>query len=177
MGQLENWKMTPLDTLLCSNQLQILKSLVFFFPPAKQRQMILLVKLMELKQCLTMPLFSPSLADRSHHQKDNPAIFESIFPYCDREKQQLFQQMQQAFQMINTFRQFSNSGMFDQFAEMMKNSGTDADRNAFPSDSPLNTDTINHIINNSQLTSMFSSMMNPEQQALVSQYEAMLENL
>ena len=150
MGQLENWKMTPLDSLLCSNQLQILKSLVFFFPPSRQRQMIFLVKLMELRQCLSLPLSPMSIADPSHHHKDSPAIFESIFPYCDREKQQFFQQMQQAFQMMNTVQQFSAPGMFEQFSDLM---GGD------------------------KSSSMFSSVMTPDQQALVAQYEAMLDEL
>ena len=177
MGQLENWKMTPLDALLCSNQLQILKTLVFFFPPARQRQMIFLVKLMELKQCLTMPLIPPSVADPSHCAKESPVIFESVFPYCDREKQQLFQQIQQAFQMVNTVRQFSDLGLFDHFTDLMGNSNPLSSGPGGNAPPPTDSDPLRQMMNGSPFSSMLSSVMNPEQQALVAEYEAMLDEL
>ncbi|MBQ8815029.1 MAG: hypothetical protein IJZ85_11125 [Lachnospiraceae bacterium] len=124
MGQQDSWKMTPLDTMLCNNQLQILKSLVFFFPPARQRQMIFLVKLMELRQCLTLPLSRlSSISATGYGSEPGQEMFEQIFPYCDHEKQQIFRQMQNAFQIMKTVQQFSDAGMFDSFSEMMNSGG------------------------------------------------------
>lgn len=220
MGQLENWKMTPLDALLCNNQLQILKTLVFFFPPARQRQMIFIVKLLELKQCLSLPLSAlSSFTHAINRSEQGPEIFESIFPYCDQERQQTFRQMQNAFQMMKTFQQFSDSGMFDNLSEMMGGMGgfngsdmNGSDMNGFnmggfnmdafakmtgmnmgeqghdPDGDPSRTAPSNSTPDyqtpqtgsnkdNGQLVSMLSSMMNPEQKELFSQYEAMLDDL
>ncbi len=171
MNQPDNWKMTPLDALLCSNRLQILKTLIFFFPPAQQRQMILLTKFMELRECLTLPLsalmpFSRT-ADRSAQGTD---ILEHIVPYCDPQRQQTFRQMQNAFQMMRTIQQFSDSGMFDNLSEMMSGGGGFASMDAFAQ--MAGTDGTND-----RFGSMFSSMMNPKQQALFKEYEAMLDDL
>ncbi len=232
MGQLENWKMTPLDALLCNNQLQILKTLVFFFPPARQRQIILLIKFMELRQCLSLPLSALSMfshtADRSEQGTE---LLEHIFPYCDPQHQQTFKQMQNAFQMMRTVQQFSDSGIFDNLSEMMGGAGGFGGMEAFAQmagaggfggldgfaqmaggggfggmdgfaqmagggsgqpnsstdDSRPTSDSAddkrdtsphsNHNFNNDQLGSMLSSMMNPEQQALFKEYEAMLDDL
>lgn len=213
MNQPDNWKMTPLDALLCTNQLQILKTLVFFLHPARQRQMILLIKFMELRQCITLPLsrlssFSHTV-DRSEPGTD---FFEQIFPYCDREHQQTLRQMQNAFQMMKTVRQFSDSGLFDNLSEMMGGpggfSGMDAfaqmagtqgmnafaqmagarGMDAFTQTAGPNTESASRSGDdqttpssappeNDQLGSMLSSMMNPEQQALFKEYEAMLDDL
>ena len=177
MDQPDNWKMTPLDTLLCSNQLQILKSLVFFLPPSRRRQMILLVKLMELRQCLTLPLSPrPTQTAGKRAGESGQEMLEYIFPYCNREQQQVFRQFRQAFQLMNTFRQFSDSGMFDQFSEMMKNDSADP-APAYDPASSLNMETIGRMMNGGQMTDLFSSMMNPKQQELVAQYEALLDDL
>lgn len=201
MGQLENWKMTPLDALLCNNQLQILKTLVFFFPPARQRQMIFLVKLLELRQCMALPLSALSSYSRSLGRGDpGPEMFEAIFPYCDHEKQQTFRQMQNAFQMMKTVQQFSDSGMFDNMSEMMgQMSGMDGfNMDAFANMTGMNmgapdshpdqstedrasaesssSSNASHPPND-QLVSMLSSMMNSEQKELFSQYESMLDEL
>lgn len=201
--------MTPLDSMLCSNQLQILKSLVFFFPPARQRQMIFLVKLMELRQCLTLPLSRlSSFSAKSYRPEPGQEMFEQIFPYCDHEKQQLFRQMQNAFQMMKTIQQFSDSGMFDNLSEMMGNGGFGGMENFGDMGSFANMgnlggmmDAFSHMGGNMNFggnapsathsadmtnvsgnasdgfASMFSSMMNPEQQALFAEYEAMLDDL
>lgn len=169
MGQLDNWKMTPLDAMLCSNQLQILKTLVFFFPPARQRMMIFLVKLMELRQCLTLPLSGlPAFSKPEDVSDSGIEMFERIFPYCDHEKQQAYQQMQNAFRMMNTFRQFSESGMFDHLGEMMGGFGETG--------TPVNPESFAQMAGMNP-SAMFSSMMTPEQQALFSEYESMLDNL
>ncbi|MBQ4563133.1 MAG: hypothetical protein IJA58_01485 [Lachnospiraceae bacterium] len=163
MNQTDGWKMTPLDALLCSNQLQMLKILIFLFPPARQRQMILLIKLMELRQCLTLPI--SKLAPLSHavdNSDRGPELLEHIFPYCDPEQQQTFRQMQNAFQMIKTVRQFSKSGLFDHLGEMMSSGG--------PATPTFSTD-------NDQISSLFSSMLTPEQMALFNEYDAMLNDL
>ena len=65
--------------------------------------------------------------------------------------------MQNAFQMMQTVRQFSDSGMFDNLSQMMGGMGG--------------------FSGNEQAGSMFSSMLNPEQQALFKEYEAMLDDL
>ena len=158
MRQPENWKMTPLDAMLCSNQLQILKTLVFFFPPVRQRQIILLIKFIELRECLSLPLSSlTSYGSSPDNFGQGTEMFEHIFPYCDQEHQRSFKQMQNAFQMMQTVRQFSDSGMFDNLSQMMGGMGGFGE--------------------NEQAGSMFSSMLNPEQQALFKEYEAMLDNL
>lgn len=217
MGQLENWKMTPLDALLCSNQLQILKTLVFFFPPARQRQMILLIKFMELRQCLSLPLSALStFSHTADYSQQGTEIFEHIFPYCDPQKQQTFKQMQNMFQMMRTVQQFSDSGMFDNLSEMMGGAGgfggmdafaqmagtggmdafaqmagsmmnqsgqtnfSEADSRRtvdFADDDRSNSPRPGRNDNNDPLGSMLSSMMNPEQQALFKEYEAMLDDL
>ena len=220
MGQLENWKMTPLDALLCNNQLQILKTLVFFFPPARQRQMILLIKFMELRQCLSLPLSALSrFSHTADHSEQGTELLEHIFPYCDPQHQQTFKQMQNAFQMMRTVQQFSDSGLFDNLSEIMGGAGGFGGMEAFakmagaggfggmdgfaqmagngmntsshPNSSKENSsptgdsaddnrsvnDHPNHNFDNDQLGSMLSSMMNPEQQALFKEYEAMLDDL
>lgn len=209
MGQLENWKMTPLDALLCNNQLQILKTLVFFFPPARQRPMILLIKFMELRQCMTLPLAALSaFSYRPEPSQHGTDIVEHIFPYCDPEKQQMFRQMQNAFQMMKTVQQFSDSGMFDNLSEMMggmggfgglggmdafaqmagmAGAGTNTPQQSDSFDDHGHSDHLDtfsernqpsaNSLGNTNLSSMLSSMMNPEQQALFEEYEAMLDNL
>lgn len=207
MGQLENWKMTPLDALLCNNQMQILKTLVFFFPPARQRQMILLIKFMELRECLSLPLSKlSSFSHTADHSAQGTEIFEHIFPYCDLEHQQTFRQMQNAFQMMKTVQQFSDSGIFDHLSEVMGGSGGFGGMDAFAQmagdngsssmdafaqmagDIMKKSTQSNHAdsnqsppasdpLVNDQLGSMLSSMMNPAQQALFKEYEAMLDDL
>lgn len=99
--------MTPFDQSVSSWSLQLIKLLIPYLPPQKQRMMAVYVKFIELQNTL-------SFFRTFQHKKSTPEdIFEGLKPYLPRSALDSFDNMMNMVNMMNLFQEMQGSADSD----------------------------------------------------------------
>lgn len=100
---------TPLDQLVCSEDSQMLKAAIPYFPPEAQRMLAVLMKYQELRN--TISVFSPEKASLSicsaPTTNDPLEMLQDIQNFCYGEKKQKIDQILNLFATVEMIRTFS----------------------------------------------------------------------
>lgn len=110
-------KVTAFDTLFTTNHIQILKILLTYMEPSRQKAMAVYIKFMELQYTIAFYQKNPS-SSLIHMPKEEhmnvSKLCEELFPLCDHAEQEALQQMK-------TMQQnFENVQEMIQMVQMMK---------------------------------------------------------
>jgi len=148
-------KVVAFDTLFTTNHIQMLKILMSYVEPSRQKTMAVYIKFLELQYTLSFFKKHPH-SSLSHHPKDDPPgtskILEEILPFCTPDQQEQFRQIKN---MMDTFE---NMQEMMETIQMMKE--------LFPEgENPLNMDPSSLFSGNggmdmSQMFEMFQTMQN-----------------
>lgn len=110
-------KVTAFDTLFTTNHIQILKILLTYMEPSRQKAMAVYIKFMELQYTIAFYQRHPSSA-LTHLPKEEhmniSKLCEELFPLCDHTEQEALQQMKAMHQ------NFENIQEMMQMVQMMK---------------------------------------------------------
>lgn len=126
MEEKELQKVIAFDTLFTTNQIQMMKILLTYLPPASQKSLAIYIKFMELQYTMTFFQKYPNAAIQGlprEEKLDTLKICDEILPLCSPNEQekitqirsmlQNFGQMQEMMQMVQMMQEmFPDGGPF-----------------------------------------------------------------
>jgi len=109
-------KIVAFDTLFTTNQIQILKILLSYVEPAKQKHIAVYIKFLELQYTLRFfqqHPYSP-LQFPNEEKMNAEKLCDEILPFCSPSQQEMLNNMK------NMYQNFQNMQEMMQMVEMMK---------------------------------------------------------
>lgn len=124
MAENNQGKIIAFDTIFTTNHIQMLKILLTYMDPARQKTLAVYIKLLELQYTLSFFRKHPaSLLPKFPHENDFDAskLMDEILPFCSRTEQEHMNRMrnmysnigniQEMMQMIQMMRDLFPEGM------------------------------------------------------------------
>lgn len=127
MEENDQAKIIAFDTIFTTNHIQILKILLAYIDPSRQKHMAVCIKLLELQYTLSFFKMHPASALQGiPHENtfDAAKLCNEIFPLCSRSEQTHIKQMREMYQNVENLQEMMQMMQMMQMMKEMFPEGT-----------------------------------------------------